>query len=136
MTIIKQVTTKRFVQSIQAWEAKEPEKAAFVDCVATDKTDYFMSPLYNAGFGVTNSGEIVSLFNDNGPKGIGMSFVKLAIDMGATYLWCFDGKLPELYSEHGFTVCDSIEWNEKYAPDNWNYSKYGTPNVVKMELQE
>lgn len=29
-----------------------------------------------------------------------------------------------------------MKWNDKYAPDGWNYEKFGRPDIVFMKLEE
>ena len=125
-----------FQANLQKWANNNPEKAAFVTLDVPKTAEYYMTVGFNAGFGVTNDGELVALFNDNAPSGMGMRMVQWSKNYGVEYLWCFDGFLSENYKEHGFVVVENVEWNEEYAPEDWNYEKYGRPNVVKMELQE
>lgn len=71
-----------------------------------------------SGFRVC-SGELTHVFSV--VRGRGNSIVTAAIVGGATFLDCFDGYLPTLYTRHGFT--------ETHREPNWTP---GAPDVVFM----
>ncbi len=75
------------------------------------------------GFGITSTGELVGLFSS--VAGAGNDLIKHAIREGATYLDCFDGYLPTLYSKHGF-----VETRRER-----NYTD-GQPDIIFMELRD
>jgi hypothetical protein len=85
------------------------------------------------GFGILN-GELTNLFNI-GKRGRGKLAVLYAIRYGAYKLNCFDGYLTKYYGKLGFKVVNRIKWDDRYAPERWDYVLYGKPNVVEMELQ-
>jgi len=88
----------------------------------------------NAGLYIKNDGELAGLFNGSDVSGIGKELVKKAVKRGADHLNCFDGFLVDYYSDLGFSEINRIEWDEDYAPDNWDYGKFGKPDVVMMEV--
>jgi GNAT superfamily N-acetyltransferase len=80
--------------------------------------------------------EAVSLFNVGGAKTSGGGIVALeqAVAAGATRLDCLGEGLKDKYEKVGFVVTETIEWDDKYAPDGWDYEKWGRPSVYVMEL--
>jgi GNAT superfamily N-acetyltransferase len=80
--------------------------------------------------------EAVSLFNVGGAKTSGGGIVALeqAVAAGATRLDCLGKGLKKKYEKVGFVVTETIEWDDKYAPDGWDYEKEGRPSVYVMEL--
>lgn len=84
-------------------------------------TRYFLwsDGFESAGFAIRSDGELVYVFST--VKGKGAELVARAVELGATYLDCFDGYLPSLYARHGFV--------EIRREDNWTP---GAPAVVYM----
>lgn len=93
----------------------------------------------NAGFAVTGDGDIISVHNSE-PKsspfrGIGRHLVKLAKEMGGRKLDHFDfPKLNEIYSSEGFKEYERVPWDDRYAPDGWDYQQFGKPDLVFRSL--
>ena len=87
------------------------------------------------GYAINPDSELFNLFNNSGVRGLGKHAIIDAIERGANNLLCFDGKLPKLYAQYGFVITDVQCWNDHYAPENWNYKKYGHPNVIQMRIQ-
>jgi len=42
--------------------------------------------------------------------------------------------LNTLYKNAGFNEYSKYDWNDEYAPPNWNYEKHGRPNVIMRKL--
>lgn len=80
--------------------------------------------------------EIVSLFNDGGPRGSGMEMFDRLVKEGGNALDCLGDGLRKKYETRNFRVTETIEWDDKYAPEGWNYEKFGRPNVYVMELDK
>jgi len=88
------------------------------------------------GYALKPDGDLVSVFNQGKIKGAGAEMVLEAMDKGAKKLDCFDGFLSTNFyrDKLGWKPTGySDKWNEMYAPKNWDYKKYGTPDVVYME---
>lgn len=85
------------------------------------------------GFSVGSDGEISNVFN-LGKKGQGGEAVNAAIECGGDHLNCFDGYLPDYYKQFGFVETSRVPFDRSLAPAEWNYARYGTPDVVFMEL--
>ncbi len=93
----------------------------------------------SAGFALSKSGDIVSLFKDasRGPKSVRFSALSLAIDEGGRTLKCFDTELPKFYSQLGFRAISQINWAGKYKPEGWDFKFFkefngGRPDIVLM----
>lgn len=74
--------------------------------------------------------ELISAFSLN-HKGTGV--IQSAIQNGAHIVECFDGALVKFYNKHGFVQYDSVAWDDRYAPVNWDKLEYGTPDVIFLE---
>ena len=76
--------------------------------------------------------EAASLFNNSGVKGAGIDLLKQVIaQCGVNYVNCFE-PLNKIYEELGFHTESQDEWDDQYAPDDWNYAEYGRPAVHFM----
>lgn len=99
-----------------------------------DKSDLYISLDGGVGFGISPDKELFNLFNNTGTKLCGREAVDYAIFKGARKAFCFDGFLRLYYAKHGFEVVDRVPWSKELAPANWDYDKYGTPDVVWLEI--
>lgn len=110
-------------------------------CVDVHDTDYYANcDLYvtedgRAGFAITEGDELVSVYSMPGQHA-GDAIVSKAVQAGARRLDCYDiaGGLPRLYARHGFTPIARVPWDDKYAPDGWDYDHHGRPDVVAMAI--
>jgi len=94
----------------------------------------FLSADGKSGYAVKPDGELISVFSL--VKGRGERLVDDAIrNKGATKLDAFDinGKLPELYGKY-MKVNSRLKFADEYAPEGWDYSKLGRPDVVTMSI--
>ena len=55
---------------------------------------------------------------------------------GGTKLDHYDGFLSSLYEPLGFKEYKRYKWDNKFAPDNWDYEKDGRPDVVMRKLDK
>lgn len=76
---------------------------------------------YNVGFAIKSDGDIVSVHNNSGIRGIGGDLIQAAIKLGGTKLDHFDGFLTGLYQKNGFKIVGHDSWNDDYAPLDWKY---------------
>lgn len=92
---------------------------------------------YDCGFAIKNDGDITSVHN-TGVKGagIGDALIEAAKEKGGTKLDHFDGFLSELYKKHGFEEYSRDQWNDEYAPADWDYTNNGKPDVVYRKLTD
>ena len=85
------------------------------------------------GCAIAHDGDLQNVYN-NSASGEGAKIIQFAIKNGAKKLDCFDNFLPEYYSKFGFKEIRRMKWDDNYAPENWDYNKYGRPDVVFMEI--
>lgn len=95
-------------------------------------TKLFLSEDMQSGFGVNPDGELISVFALERQRG--KILVAEAMKHGAKYLSCMGDHLLEMYSEFGFSSVEILKWDNKFAPKNWNYERFGTPNIYDMKL--
>jgi hypothetical protein len=88
------------------------------------KFKLFMNHEGTAGAAVTPDGDIQSVFNNSGTKGLGGAAVEAAKAAGGKKLDAFDGYLPGFYKQHGFV--------EDHREKNWTP---GGPDVVYMKVK-
>ena len=81
--------------------------------------------------------DIISVHN-NEPniKGVGDALIESAKANGGTKLDHYDGFLSDLYSKHGFEEYDRYKWDDQYADPNWDYERYGRPDVIIRKLKK
>lgn len=81
--------------------------------------------------------DIISVHN-NEPniKGVGDALIESAKANGGTKLDHYDGFLSDLYSKHGFEEYDKYKWDDQYADPNWDYERYGRPDVILRKLKK
>lgn len=96
---------------------------------------------YNIGYALCPDPEdgevdIISVHN-NEPDvhNIGDLMLTLAKQNGGTKLDHFEGKLSDIYSRNGFEEYDRYQWDDQYAPDDWDYKQYGRPDVVMRKIK-
>jgi len=95
----------------------------------------YLSADGKVGYALDNQGDVQNVFNNGGPKGAGSRAVLAAVQNGGRTLDCYDGKLPEIYSQMGFVPSARMAFNDAYAPAGWDYTAYGRPDVVFMSYQ-
>jgi hypothetical protein len=97
-------------------------------------TKLFLSEDKQSGFGINPDGELLSVFALE--RGRGRVLVAEAKRQGATYLSCIGNHLLNLYAEIGFAPVEVLTWDNRFAPKNWNYERFGTPNIYEMRLKK
>ena len=95
-------------------------------------TILFLSEDGKSGFGITKDKELISVFSLERKRG--KTFVAEARARGATHLGCMGEHLLDMYSEFGFSPVEVLHWDNQFAPKNWNYERFGTPNIYEMKL--
>ena len=99
---------------------------------SSQNTQLFLSEDRKSSFGINPDGELVSVFALERSRG--KILVAEAKKHGAMYLSCMGDHLLTLYSEFSFSPVEILKWDNQFAPKNWNYEKFGTPNVYDMKL--
>jgi hypothetical protein len=93
----------------------------------------FQSDDGHAGFVLSPQGDLQNVFrNPGGTPGAGRAAVEQAISAGAKTLDAYDGFLPDLYQQAGFREVGRMKFVDEFAPEGWDYEKYGRPDVVFM----
>lgn len=89
-----------------------------------------------AGFAIRDGDELVSVFAY--PRmAAGDAIVEKAVREGAMRLDCYATPvLDRLYRRHGFHPVARIPWDDRYAPDGWDRSWNGTPDVQVMAITD
>ena len=93
----------------------------------------FLSRNGLVGVGVSPTGEIVNLFSKTGAKrGAGKLALKFAMKRGGRSLNCFDGFLVGYYNAFKFVETARVKFSPALAAADWDYDKYGSPDIVTM----
>jgi len=95
----------------------------------------FLTPDGQGGYGLKGD-ELISVFSLAGAN-LGPTLVREAVARGARCLDCLDahGVLTRLYAKAGFVEIRREPWNDEYAPPNWNYARFGRPDLVYMKVE-
>lgn len=93
----------------------------------------FVLPDNMGNVSVKPDGDIVSVAKSSNSKikGALQIFMNTAIENGGIKLDCY-GKLAKYYAPYGFEAVARVEFNEEYAPGDWNYELLGKPYVYVM----
>ena len=115
----------------------DPDLFAFLtphtaDDYTSKGTRLFLSEDLKSGFGVNTDGELISVFALERKRG--KILVAEARKQGAKYLSCMGDHLLQMYSEFDFSPVEIMKWDNRFAPRNWNYERFGTPNIYDMKL--
>ena len=119
----KAIESEKFRRAILAAKAsQEPEKAWRVD--AHKPSDYIDDQLYVSDGGstiaITPDGDIISVCKNKSDTATkGKDLLKKAVEMGGVKLDSYEGN-HDFYIKCGFEPVSWCEWNEKFAPDDWN----------------
>lgn len=91
------------------------------------------------GFATNTIGYLTGLFSlkkSNGKKIFNLRLQQAKIDSDSTCdaltLFCTGEFLRDFYKQYGFRVDRVLDWNPEFAPDNWDYQKFGTPKLYCM----
>ena len=128
-------SSAKFLEGIQYTQKRHKFGAAVqvkeAEFYSNPANQMFMTPDGDAGVVVSQSGDLVSVFN----KGSGdIRAVLREAAPHAKTLDAFDinNVLPDLYDNFGFVPISRTKWNDEFAPKNWNYELMGRPDVVLM----
>jgi len=119
------------------------DKRSFLDDIVEAEYYYIAvdgAGVVHGGFATTKRGYLTGLFSLS--KGRGNEIFKLRLqtarkDLDASVkqfrIFCTGDFLREFYGEWGFRVTDVVEWEDKFAPKGWDYTKNGRPTLYNME---
>jgi hypothetical protein len=91
-----------------------------------------------AGCAIKQNGELVSVFKNEelareaGIDKVSGIIIPAAIQYGARKLDCYSGFLDSMYARFGFSPVAKLAFDTRFAPNSWNYEKYGKPDIVFM----
>ena len=84
-----------------------------------------------AGIAITKDGNIVSVFNGGEKRGVLKTLLPVAIEQGGRKLDNYDSpKLSTMYELYGFNPVTKVRFNDQFSPEDWNYERDGTPDIV------
>lgn len=90
-----------------------------------------------SGYVVSPEGDLQNLFvnkeTDETPSVRGKELMADAMANGARTLDVYRGHLTDFYSNMGWKVKNFTPWNDEFAPEGWDYDRFGTPDYVEME---
>lgn len=130
---LKNATPEEFYSAIG--EAKKTNAfGAYVDQHTIEEYSemkfLFLTLDNKAGIAITSDNNIVSIFNGGEKKGVLKTLLPMALEVGGTKLDNYDGKLSALYELYGFDPISNTEFDETFAPEDWNFERDGTPDIV------
>lgn len=82
------------------------------------------------GYGLIGQ-RLISIFSLPGAH-YGPHLLQHALTHGAAEAEFLDAheKLSAFYGQHGFIEISRQSWNQKYAPRQWDYERFGTPDNI------
>jgi hypothetical protein len=129
-----------FFDAIGAAKAAHPFGASVTQYSVEDYREMrlFLAPDGLSGFAL-NGDDIVSAFKHpaSTERTAVRRILRSAVAAGGRRLDAFDTVLPDLYSGLGFRAVARLAWNDRYAPGDWDYTRFekynrGRPDVVFM----
>jgi hypothetical protein len=134
LTYDKTVSPEKFIAARDA-----SDRSGFLSPLAPEDlkdSKLFLTEDGKIGGALSPDGDMGNLFNNGGPKGKAAEVLLDMIAAGGTHADCFDGYLPQLYANFGLTETGRMTFNREFAPPNWDYKTYGTPDVVFLGLKK
>ena len=122
---IKNQLPKHLAAYLSPYNAKDYEEMGAACYLSHDE---------KSGYAIKADGELISVFSLPGANQ-GREAVKSAAKNGACKLDCLGDFLARLYSNVGFVEVERHPWNDDYAPENWDYAKFKTPDLIFMEKE-
>lgn len=93
-------------------------------------------PGHDIGFGISEEGDIVNIFNNSNYSDLGIPLLKAAIKNGGFLVDYFNTeKLNSMFTSCGFVKYEESTWNIDLAPEKWDYKKFGSPSVIYAKLK-
>ena len=130
-------TPEEFSTAVEEYIEEYPEYGSFLTAHTPDELsdhELILSADKRVGAAVSPDGDIQNVFNNDGPAGGGRLALVMAMFSGGVTLDCYDGHLPRMYADYGFRETGRMEWNDDFAPEDWNYERFNSPDVVFMHL--
>ena len=136
--VVQETDTNTYHQALNQLPANL--RAMLDEHVQADK--YYLvrqQGMITGGFATNTTGYLTGLFSlkkGNGKKIFNLRLQQAKIDSDSTCdkltIFCTGEFLKDFYKEYGFRVDRAVTWNPEFAPDNWDYQKFGTPKLYWM----
>ena len=137
------IQREEFVKFSNANQAttKYPGMVDINDAADYKGSQLFMSEDGTVGFAIKPDGEISSLVKNKNStiKSPAYSTLQIATQNGGAWLNAIDTILPRMYSRAGFRPVARVKWDDRYAPEGWDYNdptlkkfNNGRPDIVFM----
>lgn len=111
---------------ITRYGADELERGGFTTYqVKGHDIGFALHPLRDGNVDITNV-----FNNDDKARNVSDNLLRAAIKHGGTQLDHYEGKLSDIYGRNGFKEVERYKWDDRYAPQGWDYGKFGRPDVV------
>lgn len=134
-----EVSPDQFNESVSELVESDPEMGAFLSEHPPDElSDHTLLEAEggNGGVAVSPNGDIQNLHTtEDAPSGTGEALLREAVANGGRTLDNYDTFLTELYARNGFREDARMDFNPDFAPDEWNYERYGQPDVTFMSYR-
>jgi hypothetical protein len=141
----REVTPEAFARAVDDFSAARPSERGFLTMrtpqqMQAEGMRVFLSRDGKTGFALAPLGDgrvdIRNVFN-MGAKGEGSKAIAEALARGGNVLDHFDTRLGDIYRRFGFEeyvppgeVSSRLKFADEYAPEGWDFEKYGRPDVV------
>ncbi|MBN2642797.1 MAG: hypothetical protein JXR78_14180 [Victivallales bacterium] len=126
---VEQVNPEKFIQA-RSMSARSQFLTPYTEQQLSEFELYLIGE--NAGYALTPEKDLVNLFNNSDVSGAGAEALIDAISKGVKTLSCFSGFLCSYYVKFGFIETARRKWDDRFAPDSWDFRRYGCPDVVDM----
>lgn len=131
---IKEATPEQFFESIGRAKEINPY-GAFVTQHSIEEyremPHLFTTLDGTAGIAITKDNNIVSIFNGGEKRGVLKTLLPVAIENGGRKLDNYGSeKLSAMYELYGFNPVSKVQFDKQFAPEDWNYDRDGTPDIV------
>lgn len=144
--VIEKIKNNDFINDPEAFLdsiKKSSRKEMLTDYTIEDLKDMITFKLdgYDIGYALKkdeegNYGEIVSVFNNSGIKGVGDDLMRSAIKNGGRYLDHYDGFLSNFYSKLGFEEYKRDKFDPQYDPTGEFRDKYGPADIIYRKYKD
>lgn len=92
----------------------------------------YLSNDQRSGYALTAEYDLISVFSLTGANQ-GPDAMASAIENGAATLDCIGEFLVQYYAGYGFKEYKRIQWDDAYAPKNWDYDQFKRPDIIYMK---
>ncbi len=88
-----------------------------------------------SGGAVMPDGNITAVFKNSKSKSrrAGVDIITTALENGGNKLDCYGKNLLSLYASLGFEPVARVKFNAEYAPEGWDFDKFGMPDIYVMK---